>query len=239
MNTEALIVVALLVACITLPAAAYLLRWFRKLRLSVSAEGLFVRGNNQPERWIRWQEIEEVSMTRRAEGLIVREPIAPASELSQLHYAGTPLMHPVAQTYAVQGRFVDLQPFREVLADKAFVNLVHVHAPHLDLTPEAQLKRSPGANARLIWMIALGVVAMTLIGVAGYSSTDSNAFTDSFEVTFSLLVGIAMLIYAVNNSVGSLQRLRQRTFGFALLWILMALVQAVIGLMFLSSAFGV
>lgn len=237
-TTEALVAISLLVACITLPAAAYLFRWFRKLRLSISSYGIQVQGNSQPERWIAWQEIEKVSMTPHAEGLIVSQAIAPASELSQLQYAGAPLMHPAAQTYARQGRFVDLKPFRESLTDTTFLKLLHLYAPHLDLTPAAPAPRVPNANAKLFWIITLGTIAMSLIGYAGYTSTESNAFTDLFEVSFSLLLAVILLIYAVKNAVASVQRLRAQQFGFALLWILMSLVQAGAGVMFLSSGLG-
>ena len=237
-GAEAFVALSLLIACFTVPAAIYLFFWFRKLQLQVSSDGIQVQGNNQPERWIAWHEIKKVSMVPGAEGLIFSEAIMPASELSQLHYAGAPLMHPAAQKYACQGRFVDLKPFREVLTDPRFVKMLRCYAPHLDLKPPTQVPRVPGANKKLFWIVTLGTLAMTLIGFVGYSSTGSNTFTDLFEFAFSLTLGVVLLIYAVLTTLASVQRLRKHSFGFALLWLFMALVQAGGALMFLSSAFS-
>ena len=230
-DEPAMLIAAAVVSAIMLPIFWFVLR-AAKLILTDSGLELHQVGVHVST---PWSNIASVRTQRKAEGLVLHEPMAGkgAERLaiaSGFSYGGAPMYDEERRQLLYQQRFVPLDGFsywlhkgdlQEAITRRAIaLNSDVARTPAADGLPPAEKM-----SKKRVALIIVLIVACIGLGVA---SAISPTIMARVEPVMALAVMLGLGIYAVANMVSAANHFRARQFGWFMLLTLMALIQALL-----------
>jgi hypothetical protein len=241
-NPMAIGVAGLIFLCL-LPTLFILLftAWYP--RLTVSSEGIRVRGAiGYSSLLIPWNDIERVSLRANKEGLILHQPLesraaARWKNWSGVRFFGSSMFDDEQQRYINQQRYVPIQIFAYWLRHADLATEIAGYAPALAEGLQAQeagyRKEQSKANRTILWLFAITLlICAGTIGYAAWSRNQPPAqraalargehFLDRFAGrAFALSLGV----YALVNLQASFGFLKRKQPAYAAFWFLFAAIQ--------------
>ncbi len=229
---EALLVGSAVVTIIALPFFVWALR---VARLTLTPDGIELRQAGATLE-TPWANVEAMHMVRRAEGLILREPMHGRgakryATTSQFVVNGAPLYEPLRRQLLAEQRFIPIEPFSYWFVHGDLRQVIERYAPGLvqrgeEAAVELQ-RRERGLSTRAIAAISAIILLAIAAGVLAATRPDVAPIVTRVVLW---LVGPAMALMAAVNARSAVIFLRNRQFGSGLLWTAMAIVQALIAL---------
>lgn len=231
----ALLVSALLITAIMLPI--FLLS-IRAARLILSDDGIELR-----QLGLRvatsWDNVAGVRMVRGREGIVLHRPLEGKgaermAASAGIRFRGASFYDSEQQQLIAEHRFMPIEAFAHWLEHGDLREALRAHVPAL-ATAEAFTPPAPEKISRGRWALIVAIIAAAMAaGVAfAFASPETQARMDRIV---AIPVGLAMLAYAVVNSVAAVRYLRSRNYGWFALWAALAIVQALVAVAIWSAA---
>lgn len=253
--------VAAVVALIMLPFCAYLIWYMRRQKLTLDAAGLEVTGalGRAPVRFA-WDAIEALHLAPGREGLVLREPFdSPASRrLAGTAYISTGgvSIHDERQAeWIAQQRWIPFNAFAGWLQSGGLLADFRRFAPRLAeqaVAMEASVAQERRTARRtLIAVLAFSaaiVVTTILVQIYGVPSAfrlslspGTSAALDTAGRWLVVIGLVALLLVTLGTAIVNLRscwrHLRERSWGYALLWLASGVTQLLLAVLVASWLF--
>lgn len=223
-----LLATAVLTSAIVLPFIALALR---AARLRVSDEGIELRQLGMRVT-TPWNNVAGVRVGRGREGIVLHRPVegkgaARLASSAGVRFRGASFYAADQQQLIAEHRFIPIEAFAHWLEHGDLRQVIEARVPTVAVSESADTT-APERLTRGRVSLIVAIIAAALAG--GFAlAVASPATQHRVERLFAIPVGLAMVAYAIVNGVAAARYLKRGNIGWFLLWAVMAVVQALIG----------